>query len=271
MKKKEKRLTQLIAGMAVLVMLFSGCILEDIFNYMPGGSISGSDDCGYSVPSFENGLVGEWLFDGSANESVSGSAPLVNKAGYAAVGIKGVSNTAFAFYSVSTYPYTNGHYLAYASQMSNLGNYITIAAWVYPEAPDSRILGNHDNNSTAGFYLHFSSSNTFDFTVANSTYKEISSAVKPLTNWYFVTGVYNRTIRTMKIYVNGVLENTVTNHAFGQFIYSNTEWPDCRNFEIGRFWGGGLNNMKGSIDNVRLYNRVLSDHEIFGIYTNDLW
>ncbi len=71
--------------------------------------------------------------------------------------------------------------------------------------------------------------------------------------WYHVTGVYDATTSQIKIYLNGSLKETKT-HTLPPKIGS---WHDVM---IGRSSNG--DNFHGSIDDVRLYHRALSDAEI---------
>jgi hypothetical protein len=61
----------------------------------------------------------------------------------------------------------------------------------------------------------------------------------------------------MSTYINGILSYQITN-ALTEAIRSNTIPA-----EIGRYTGGYFNDL---IDDVRLYNRALSDAEIKALY-----
>jgi hypothetical protein len=70
-----------------------------------------------------------------------------------------------------------------------------------------------------------------------------------------VTGVYDATAQTLNIYVNGVLDNGVLSGSVPSSQYS-----DPANVNIGRRGGGFY--FQGTIDEVRLYNRALTQAEI---------
>ena len=83
--------------------------------------------------------------------------------------------------------------------------------------------------------------------------------VRSLNVWYYVAGVYNAAARTLDIYVNGVLDNGVLT---GTIPASQVNAPV--NVYIGKRtspYGGGY-CFNGIIDDVRIYNRALSQAEI---------
>jgi hypothetical protein len=82
-----------------------------------------------------------------------------------------------------------------------------------------------------------------------------STTVRALNTWYHVAGVYDAAARTLNIYVNGVPDNGVL---IGTVPASQLNAPD--NVTIGRRSGGYY--FQGTIDELRLYNRALSQTEI---------
>ena len=88
-----------------------------------------------------------------------------------------------------------------------------------------------------------------------------AGAVGPVASaktWYHVVGVYeNSSLRY--VYINGAL---YTSNATGENVNS----PD--NFRIGsrKYSGGESEFFDGKIDDVRIYNRLLSASEILQLY-----
>lgn len=72
--------------------------------------------------------------------------------------------------------------------------------------------------------------------------------------WYNIIAVFAGGVQ--KFYINGVLQNSATR--------TWTKTKQCPNADIviGGWWKGGINSLDGKVDDVRLYNRVLSDCEI---------
>lgn len=75
--------------------------------------------------------------------------------------------------------------------------------------------------------------------------------------WIFITGVIDGEV--IKIYKNGILKNT-QNLSYGKISIENTN----SDLYIGTADRGAYFN--GSIDELRIYNRSLSNHEIMSLY-----
>ncbi len=78
--------------------------------------------------------------------------------------------------------------------------------------------------------------------------------------WYLITGVRNGTTGYGYIYVNGQLENSRTetlNAYYSSFLIGTV---------YNQYSHAYLNNFKGQIEDVAVWNRILSDTEILNIY-----
>jgi hypothetical protein len=84
-----------------------------------------------------------------------------------------------------------------------------------------------------------------------------------LNTWYHVAGVYNATTLTLDIYVNGILDNGILRG----IIPSSQVIPNI-NANIGRRAAGYYFN--GIVDDVRVYDRALSQAEIQTIMNTPL-
>ena len=80
-----------------------------------------------------------------------------------------------------------------------------------------------------------------------------------LNTWYHVTGVYNATAQTLDVYVNGVLDNGTLSGTV-----PSSQFNSSNNLQIGAFNASGL--FRGTIDDVRIYNRALSAQEVKRLY-----
>jgi hypothetical protein len=89
--------------------------------------------------------------------------------------------------------------------------------------------------------------------------------------WHQVVYSYDNTSKLMKVYTDGVLENTTTNVNEGANIAAsaNQKWY-IGGDPLGTTWtGGASNNFNGNIGIFRQYNRILQDYEVtqlFNIY-----
>jgi hypothetical protein len=80
-------------------------------------------------------------------------------------------------------------------------------------------------------------------------------------NWVFVVGVIDRSYGN-KLYINGFLDGVSTRDTSG------VNWSTTDNFTIGYYNGNGSGYFNGSISNVFMYRRVLTDNEIINLYNS---
>jgi len=131
---------------------------------------------------------------------------------------------------------------------------ITLSAWVNPQDAGN---GEHNPYITKGdhaYTLKHGPGGGFEFLLYQGAWNFVQVPVTDAFNgnWYHLAGTYDGT--HMKLYVNGVLSATLetggpidsSTHAVN--LGSNSEYPD-RLFE-------------GTLDDARIYNRVLSEAEI---------
>lgn len=223
------------------------------------------------------GLVAHWPFSGNANDatgkghngSMSNVTPVAGKGG--------LPNSAIQFSgspsSIITVPYQPD---------LNLTNY-TFCAVVKPEGfytgtcQISCLLARGNDNSNPGAYFLSMTDNVFDSTCNNMDTNKVvftcgggpsnypyhySWAYSPTVHtqqWYCVIGTFDGSI--FKIYIDGQLKSTAAPQSpavpigtstnglsIGGTIFGNaTQYP---------YW------FKGVMDDMRIYNRVLSENEI---------
>jgi len=213
------------------------------------------------------GLVGWWPGDGDAND-IAGTGTGALKGGATADAI-GVAGLAFSFDGTNAFVEIPD---APALKPANL----TLEAWVLFSGLDSALSGAapagdqyivfKQNSRTyyfEGYALEkyrLADGDVFMFTVGSDSGEEVFLPSATLINpgiWYHVAAV--RGSNFMQLYVNGQLE-TQTNVSFAQDygtkpLYLGTSGDPG--------WDGKL---KGSLDEVSLYNRVLSASEVMALY-----
>jgi len=91
-------------------------------------------------------------------------------------------------------------------------------------------------------------------TYGNSNATDTTNFTPQAEAWYNITCTFNR--GTLKTYINGNLISQKTVSAYSSHIC-----PDEK-IVIGGWWDNDPESLNGKIDNVRLYNRVLSSDEI---------
>ncbi|GLW90564.1 signal peptidase I [Actinokineospora globicatena] len=145
----------------------------------------------------------------------------------------------------------------------------TAAAWVYISSAggvDRTFLSKDGTNVNAFALSYIPGTTKYAFTMpasdatAASTVRVSSSSSAIANAWTYVVGVWDSVNGQMKIYVNGALEGT-TSRASG--------WNGTGLLSIGRGFSGGagVQYWPGRVDEVQLYNRVLSADEIDDIFT----
>ena len=134
----------------------------------------------------------------------------------------------------------------------------TVMGWVnLNQTSGYQTLVSIDGSNVSGFYLQ-QRGNTGEFgfvalasdsTSAATTYAT-ASAPPVIGEWYHVAGVYDATAKTLSLYVNGALQQTVS---------YTTAWKATGHTEVGRgkYSGGPVDFVNGKIDDVRVYNAAL--------------
>jgi len=88
-------------------------------------------------------------------------------------------------------------------------------------------------------------------------------------NWHHIVGTYSSNSRNIKIYLDGIETNNLTLSGLANYNMSVAN----SNFLIGRFSLTGRDSnyyFKGSIDYIRIYNRSLSNREVYENYQGNV-
>jgi hypothetical protein len=200
------------------------------------------------------GLVGHWTFDGKnmvsnvADSSGQGNNGLMS----------GFTSTSSA---VTAGKVGQGLRFDGVDDMISVTNDvigtspITIAAWIYPRSAGELSLGAILDNVQVRFYTD--SNRRFRFT-SNGNVNSYSGASNAVTynKWQFAV-VTRDASGIANIYINGVLTGTADQNS-GTPAAGST-------IRIGNRAAGDL-TFDGSIDDIRIYNRVLSTSEVQQLY-----
>jgi hypothetical protein len=157
----------------------------------------------------------------------------------------------------------SGQYAQASGAAVNTSRSFTAAAWVKLNAVSGyQTILSIDGNSVSGFYLQLSGSNgRFVFNRLASDSSSAASTVATATaapvagTWYHVAGVYNFTAKTISLYVDGALQQTVS-FTSGFRATGNTA------IGRGKFNGGNVDFVNGAIDDARLYASALTASQI---------
>lgn len=149
---------------------------------------------------------------------------------------------------------------------TNIVGSVTMAAWVKlnTAAQDQKVGGNQDG--VQGGYKMSIYNTKVEFEVRNATNNKETlnrsvsgGTILTMGTWYHVAGVYNSQNNTLKTYINGILDRSLTNTP------ANALGPTAGTFRMGREpWDVGAQTryFNGLINDVRIYARALSAQEL---------
>ena len=213
------------------------------------------------ISSLQKGLVGHWTM---AQDSLKGSL-LADKTPYSNDGTihgatfttdrKGQANKAMSFDGNDYIDLGN-------SDTLSIRNKITISAWIKTTGSinNQAILFDTFAGGTIPIEFYINKVNNIVFASYNNglIFSIISNTKIPLNTWTHVLVSFDKdlTTKAKKIYINGVLDKTSND----QTILS-TRNGTIRIGAYGTSW-----NFNGSIDDVRIYNRALTQAEITKLY-----
>ena len=221
-----------------------------------------SSVCAYA--GINDGLVAYYPFNGNANdESGNGHNGTVNGATLT-TDVNGKPNSAFYF---------DSDWIAIPNNPDFIMSSFSIAAWVKwtggPMDYGNAIVGNYSGDgspqqqhyglrmystSPGNGFFYYDDASEFDYVQSNLTFND--------GGWHFVVGVLSAGA-SAKIYIDGVLDGIDTSSIPTKIIPAEDLYIGS---EIQSVQGDGY-PWRGSIDEVRLYNRALSADEIQELYS----
>ena len=216
------------------------------------------------IADLNDGLVAYYPFNGNANdESGNGNNGTVHGAALTEDRCNN-SSGAYKFNGTSSYiAVPNTSYLAPSHE-------ITLSVWVKPDAVmnDVSILSNTEYQSS-GYELwqnHASSNDPNKVRFVFRSYSSIENVIAytadyTINKFHLLVATYDKTEGTLKLYVDGVLDTVLENKTHGLVTPTRDLWiggwassPTTRHFS-------------GVLDEVRIYNRTLSESEILQLYS----
>lgn len=197
-----------------------------------------------------DGLVGWWRFNGDASDT-SGSGNNMTTNGQTLV-------TGQNAQASSAYNFSGTSFMSTSSvQLPTGASPRTVLAWVNPAAYPSTgwaMIHSYGTSVTAGASaLSISSTGAVTFNGQSNDF--VSSATIPLNTWHLIGYTLNAA-QVSVIYDTTILSSTLTAPAAtttGSTAYIGS-------------WTNGNNRLIGVVDDLRVYNRVLSASELQAIY-----
>jgi len=218
----------------------------------------------FTTLSYAN-ILSQWKFNGDGSDaSGNGNSFTLISGSYATSVVHEGSDSL----------YLNGS-MQYGTSNISLGTQLTVSVWVNVDNPIqpsiNTIMANAFTGEAAnGFKLGINRWNTSDKSVVievgdgsnGGKWRTAGGLIQP-GNWYHLAFVIDQPNQTMKIYYNGTAVPLSFASDEGR-VQANFryDFKTAGPFTIGAFPGGGAYGFKGHLDDMRVYNRVLSDEEI---------
>jgi len=244
-----------INGLILTVML----VLIACDNSPPGRSAPQQGKAGADGASIDDSLVGWWKFDEGNGATASDSSGNGNTAT--------IVNGAWASGKIGNALQMNGGNdsivtIPLSDKLRSTADNVTVMGWAYRTAEHNvDIIGHAYPPLFLGFH-----GPRFKWQIENTSGKKVSCYADPkyratLNRWFHLAGTYDG--RTARLYVDGV-------QICSEWIWSGgpIEMPEVP-FSISGYLdddGKIVDEITGKIDDVRIYNRVLSVDEIQAIY-----
>jgi hypothetical protein len=204
--------------------------------------------------SLSRGLVAYYLFNGNANdESGNGNHGTVHGAKLTTDRF-GNANRAYSFNGANDYIRVQN------SDTLDLVNDFSIGFWIKPNRPHiGMILNKHftGSNNDGSWFLCFRDDNKIYFQASPNFNGDTHSNAIDISVWNSVLFVYSTLDNSWRFFINGKLNNS------GKTLFNVRHTSS--DLYIGSEGQYG-NYFNGTMDDIRIYNRALSESEIQALY-----
>ncbi len=151
--------------------------------------------------------------------------------------------------------------------ISGSGSHVTLMAWVYLTQNSNVewvIRKGIEGYDGSEWGMDIGTGNYVDFrSVEGAGRSERGNTQLSLNQWYFVAATCSNGDTDPIIYVNGIRQSlTITDGSGSQFTF----YPTSNAVRIGNSAPNDTANFYGAINDVRVYNRILSPAEVMAIY-----
>ena len=237
---------------------------------LTASSISAAQPCiKVELPAtLQSGLVGYWPFCGNANDASGNNNNGTVEGAILTTDRFGNANSAYSFDG------TSNHIVAQNSSILNNLNSLTLSYWInivnFPSASNvvsGTVTKWYQTGSCGSNTDHFGSWLTYDNKIVGGTRLYGALATMPQTNSTMLQGNWYHVVLTHdlasggSLYINGVLISSL-NTAGALCTTTNNLFFGCDNMS-GALW----RFLNGKLDDIAIYNRVLTTLEIQQLYS----
>ena len=208
-------------------------------------------------PFLTNGLVAYYPFNGNANDAIATNDGIVY--GPTLVPDRyGIPNSAYTFNG-------SGDNIQTISSLPDMVS-ASVSCWInvprLDSATDGYVFMEGDTSGGHDFIMAVNSYTHIDFKAKNNTY--VRANLSGLTNtWIHVVSVAdNTTSNVMKLWIDGRLMDTSPSFGNANSGFHSVLYIGCLAVSGGYYF-------KGIIDDMRFYDRALSDFEVVQLYAHE--
>ncbi len=221
-------------------------------------------------------LVGWWMLD-ATDLARDKTKYLNNGTGAGGITIGGATNHRGRTNGATNFVSASSQYISLPNQIISQANIwsngLTITAWVYLTSLGTLqgITGqmgqtNYSYWSSGGLYISADNKAQMTIYTNGNGYVHLKGSTNLLINTvYFIVGTYNPSDQKIRIYLNGLLENTSVTLSGGLLDATNLGHSIGRGYEQ----GPGLYYLNGSIDDIRFYSYGLETPGVKQLYLQD--
>ena len=138
---------------------------------------------------------------------------------------------------------------------------ITFTAWIKRDSIDNRLQNIYTHGQwNNALRIQDDNKALFSLQLGGTSQNLYSTQTISDTNWHHITGTYDGS--TMKIYIDGVEKGSLS---ISGIIGTNNAFYTIGNEQITTSY-----DFNGSIDEVKIFDKALSQAQVTGIYTNEL-
>lgn len=152
-----------------------------------------------------------------------------------------------------------------ASADLNLRNAVTIAAWIKPSVSTAGVIGGRPG----GYQMQLRNDGRvlIAFPIGGTVNRVLpSTSLIPTNSFTFVAASYDSTTGTIKMYINGVLENSAQTSGLIDSMTKPFQIGGYFDPSLGVFYATPGYGYTGLIDELQVFNRALTATEVQGIY-----